>query len=66
MAGKRVHTVRSAKPTFRNRRKAPVKNVPESHRPDAVKVVRDDGETRPVRKRDRNPANDDFVDPDLD
>jgi hypothetical protein len=67
MAGKRVHTVRSGRPTLRQRRKAPVKNVPESHRPEAVEIIREGSDDMPIRrKRDRKPANDDFEDPDFD
>lgn len=67
MAGKRAHTVRSAKPTHRQRRKARVKNVPESHRPDAIEITHTGDDKMPVRrKRDRRPANDDYVDSDLD
>ncbi|SFB63057.1 hypothetical protein SAMN03159496_06161 [Rhizobium sp. NFR07] len=67
MAGKRVHTVRSGRPTLRQRRKAPVKNVPEGHRPDAVEIGRRRDDDAAVRKvRDRKPANDDFDDPDFD
>ncbi len=36
---KRIHTNRQARQTFRQRTKAPVKNVPASHRPDKADIV---------------------------
>lgn len=36
---KRIHTCRQARRTFRQRTKAPVKNVPASHRPDKPDIV---------------------------
>ncbi|MGA1834354.1 hypothetical protein [Rhizobium wenxiniae] len=36
---KRIHTCRQARQTFRQRTKAPVKNVPASNRPDKPDIV---------------------------